>query len=393
MFEFRILKKSKRSGGRIGQFKTPHGILETPAFLPVATIGAVKTVLPQELKDAGAQIVLANTYHLYLRPGDKTIKKLGGLHFFMNWNKPILTDSGGFQIFSLSERKYPERAQGASRTDLLGQGSRRDAKIKIGDRGVKFFSHLDGSEHFLSPEKSIAIQNNLGADIIMTLDICSAAGQTKQAIAAEMQRTHRWLERCIRAHRRDNQALFGIVQGGVYQDLREESARFVVSQNLAGNAIGGVSVGEPKEEIYRVIKTCNCILPENKPRYVMGIGYPEDIWQAIQLGADLFDCVLPTRLGRTGTLWIRNSRFSIRNSKSWRDIKNSYQQVDLSKPQFREDKNPLDLSCRCPACVSGFSRAYISHLVREKEILGLRLCTLHNLYFVFDLIKEIKNSL
>lgn len=375
MFEFKILKKSKKSGARIGQFRTPHGILETPTFLPVATVGAIKTVSPQELKDAGAQIVLANTYHLYLRPGDQLIRKLGDLHKFMNWDKPILTDSGGYQIFS------------------LGQGSHRDAKIKIGERGVQFFSHLDGTGHFLTPEKSIVIQNNLGADIIMALDICSAAGQKKQVIVAETKRTHRWLDRCIKAHQQDDQALFGIVQGGIYQDLRQESAEFIASKNLLGNAIGGVSVGEPKEDIYQVIKICNKILPEHKPRYVMGIGYPEDIWQAIQLGCDLFDCVLPTRLGRTGTLWIKNERLKIKDAKSWRDVKNSYQQIDITKPQYREDSDPIDPRCQCPACQGGFSRAYISHLCREKEILGLRLCTLHNLHFVFELIEQIKESI
>lgn len=376
MFEYKITAKSKKSKARIGEFTTPHGIIETPVFMPVGTVGAVKTMTPQNLKDVGSQIILANTYHLYLRPGENLIKKAGGLHSFMKWGGPILTDSGGFQVFSLGEGKRENRGAFAIK------------KARVDDRGVTFYSHLDGSEHYLDPEKSIKIQEKLGADIIMAFDVCPPADASRGAVEKAISSTHLWLARCIKTKKRKDQALFPICQGGVFRDLREKSARHINNLNLPGNAIGGVSVGEAKEKIYEVADWCTDILDENKPRYLMGIGYPEDIARVISLGVDMFDCVLPTRLARHGLSWVKSKK-----GEKLKGLKYSYESIDLKKSRFKNDLKPLSVNCDCYTCKNGFSRSYLRHLVYENEPLGIHLLTQHNLYFVHTLVSDIKSAI
>ena len=384
MFNFKIQTKSKISKARTATFKTPHGSVATPVFMPVGTVGAVKTMMPSELEDLGSQIILGNTYHLYLRPGDKLIKKLGGLQKFTAWNKPMLTDSGGFQVFSLS-----------GSTD---RGVKQKQKPrKLTEKGVTFYSHLDGSKHFISPEKSIEIQENLGADIIMAFDHVAPADASKDEVEEAMERTHRWLKRCISSKERTDQALFPICQGGQFKDLREVSANFVTRMDMPGNAIGGVSVGEKKEKIYEVTNWCTDILPENKPRYLMGIGYPEDICEVVRLGIDMFDCVLPTRLARHGNVWVKK-KSRIKNKESGnrkiiplKGMDYNYEQVDLSKTK-NLSSDPIDKFCKCPAC-QGFSRIYLNHLLKEQEPLGIHLLTIHNLYFTHQLVKDIRQKI
>lgn len=380
MFEFKIKEKSKRSKARIGVFKTPHGSIETPMFMPVGTVGAVKTMSPGDLDEVGAQIILGNTYHLYLRPGDDLIKKAGGLHKYIGYKGPILTDSGGFQVFSLSESVLKKK----------GQSNLKPAEVS--DRGVCFFSHLDGSKHFFKPETSIKIQENLGSDILMAFDECPPASATKIEVEKAVKRTHAWLDKCIKAKTREDQALFPICQGGVYKDLREESARFIAKKDLPGNAIGGVSVGESRQNIYKVASWCTEILPEKKPRYLMGIGYPEDIAEVVALGVDMFDCVLPTRLARHGIFW----RFADTDSRFLKKLKGlsaGYEQVNIKNAKFRNDFGVIDKKCRCKACTGGFSLSYIRHLISEDEPLGIHLLTCHNLTFTFDLIGLIKQEI
>jgi queuine tRNA-ribosyltransferase len=378
MFEYKILKSSKNSKARIGVFKTPHGDIETPVFMPVGTVGAVKTMKPIELKTLGAQIILANTYHLYLRPGDKLIKRAGGLHKFTRWNGPILTDSGGFQVFSLGEGKVGNR----------GVGNLKPAKIS--DRGVEFSSHLDGSRHFISAEKSIKIQENLGADIIMAFDECPPATATLAQVDSAVRRTHQWLDRCIKTKKRQDQALFPICQGGTDRKLREQSARYINSLNLPGNAIGGVAVGETKKKIYQVTSWCADILDENKPRYLMGIGYPEDIVEVIRQGIDMFDCVLPTRLARHGVVWS--------SSKSKKQVRIaglniSYEQINLKRSVYKSDLTVIEQGCDCYTCKNGFSRSYLRHLILENEPLGINLLTIHNLRFTTKLVELVKSKI
>lgn len=343
----------------------PHGEVETPVFMPVGTVGAVKTMSPRDLEEAGAQIILANTYHLYLRPGEKTIKKSGGINKFMRYNRPVLTDSGGYQVFSLL--------------------------AKISEEGVAFSSHLDGQRHFITAEKSIKIQEDLGADLIMAFDQCPPASdcskKSEELVGQAVGRTHRWLIRCIRAKKRKDQALIPICQGGIFRDLREESARFINNLDLPANAIGGVSVGEEKKDIYEVTKWCTDILDGDKPRYLMGIGYPEDILEVISRGIDMFDCVLPTRLARHGTVWINSSA---RKAKSLMGLNRKYEQIDLRNSKYSRDLSCLDRECSCYTCQNGFSKAYLRHLIFQKEPLGIHLLTVHNLKFTFDLISEVK---
>lgn len=374
MFNFKVLSKSHISKARVGKFTTPHGEIETPVFMPVGTVGAVKTMSPDNLKDVGAKVILANTYHLHLRPGEDLIKETGGLHGFERWDRPILTDSGGYQIFSLSPKKR------------LGEGN-FTPHARISERGVEFRSHLDGSKHLISPEKAIEIQEKLGADIIMALDVCPSSGLSKQEIKKSVDRTHRWLKRSVNAKRRKDQALFPICQGGTFKDLREESARFIDKLDLPGNAIGGVSVGESKEDIYAVASFCTDILSEKKPRYLMGIGYPEDIVEVIGRGIDMFDCVLPTRLARHGTAWIKSKKSRLG------PLGYGYEAADLLKSKFFSNTRPIDRACDCYACKKGFSVSYISHLIKEREPLGIHLLTVHNLRFVFQLIEDIKSSI
>lgn len=336
-FQFQIDRQCSQTRGRACSFHTPHGIVETPRFMPVGTLATVKTVTPAQLRETGAQMVLSNTYHLHLQPGEEIVAKAGGLHRFMNWSGPMLTDSGGFQVFSLSELR------------------------KIEERGVTFRSPRDGAVIEFTPERSIRIQNALGADVIMAFDECPPYPAERKDVEAAVARTYRWLERCITAHERpQDQALFGIVQGGVYLDLRQQAARDLVQLDLPGYAIGGVSVGEPSEEIHRIVEATAPLLPAHKPRYLMGVGTYREMVQAIAAGIDLFDCVIPTRLARHGAALVKGDRWNLKNA------------------QFREDFRPLDEDCSCYCC-QNFSRAYLNHLIRSREILGYTLLSIHNI--------------
>ena len=351
MFEYKITHVCKQSGARIGEFTTPHGVVETPVFMPVGTQATVKSMAPEELKTLGAQIILSNTYHLYLRPGHELIKKAGGLHKFMNWDRPILTDSGGFQVFSL-------------------KGFR-----KIEEQGVAFQSHIDGSKHFLSPEKAVEIQTALGSDIMMAFDECAPWPAEHDYVEKSMERTLRWLERCKKAHTNtQQQALFGIIQGGTHDDLRIESAKRTTAIDLPGYSIGGLSVGEPAEEMYHTLDVLRPYYVESKPRYLMGVGSPDFIVEGVARGIDMFDCVLPTRTARTGTLFTSNGKMNILNAKYT---------GDLSAP---------DPECDCYLC-QNYSRAYLRHLFKTKEILGARLASWHNLRYLIKLTERIKKAI
>ncbi|MEI6328944.1 MAG: tRNA guanosine(34) transglycosylase Tgt [Pseudanabaena sp. ELA645] len=350
-FTFKLECKCDRTDARVGQFHTPHGVVHTPRFMPVGTLANVKTVTPAQLKDCKAEMVLANTYHLHLQPGEDIVAEAGGLHKFMNWDGPILTDSGGFQVFSLSEIR------------------------SISEEGVKFRSPREGNMIDLTPEKSIQIQNQLGADVIMAFDECAPYPATYDAVKLAGQRTTRWLERCIKAHeRQDIQALFGIVQGGVYLDLRQQSARELIQFDLPGYAIGGVSVGEPPELIEKIVKAITPLLPENKPRYLMGVGTYKEMAQAVAAGIDLFDCVIPTRLARHSVALVKGDRWNLKNQK------------------FKRDFTPIDSDCSCYAC-QNFSRAYISHLVRSQEILGFTLLSIHNITELIGFTQQMRQAI
>lgn len=371
--KFKILKQSKSTLARKGVIETPHGKIQTPVFMPCATVGAVKGISPQELEKIGFEIILSNTYHLYLRPGEKQVKKLGGLQKFINWNKPMLTDSGGYQVFSL----------GKSFRNYDGEEKAQASLVNVQSDGVWFRSHLDGSRHFFAPEKVLEIQKEFGADIIMVLDECTEFPASRKRAEESMKRTHQWAKRSKEYWQRfgnRNQALFGIVQGSVYKDLREESAKYISTLNFDGVAVGGVSVGEGKKHMYEVMRWVGPLLPKDKPHYLMGVGEPEDIIEAVKWGFDMFDCVLPTRLARHGTVWV---------TKNWR----KFSKIDLRKSQFHLDKKPIMKDCGCPACIQGFSRAYISHLIKEKEMLGMRLATLHNLYIIQKLIYNLRQQI
>lgn len=386
MFSFRILKKSKKSRARLGVLKTSHGRVKTPAFVAVATQGTVKTLSPEELQKIGTQIILGNTYHLYLRPGAETVAQLGGLHRFMNWSGPLMTDSGGFQIFSLGQsleqgigKIFPganselQKKSGFSKT---GQGS----LVKIREKGVEFRSHIDGSKHFFTPEKSIQIQKQLGADIIFAFDECTSPLADYDYTKRAMERTHRWAERSLKEfHRRQSsvisrQLIFGIVQGGAYRDLREESARFIGSLPFSGFGIGG-SLGKSKKDMKKVLDWTLSLLPENKPRHLLGIGRPEDIREAVKQGIDLFDCVWPTRIARNGTF-----------------IVGEKQTLKITQPRYKKSKEPILKNCPCYCC-QNFTRAYLHHLFKANEILGHRLATLHNLTFMLNLFQTVRQEI
>jgi queuine tRNA-ribosyltransferase len=347
MFEYEVLATHGRA--RAGIFSTPHGELKTPIFAPVGTQATVKTLTPAQLEELGASLVLANTYHLYLRPGDELLAELGGLHNFMQWPGPMLTDSGGFQVFSLAQTR------------------------KIDDEGVTFKSHIDGSTHRFTPEKSIQIQENLGADIIMAFDECSDPNDHVYSKTA-MERTHRWAERCLAAKQRDDQALFGIIQGGVNPGLRTESAKFIASLPCPGIAIGGLSVGETKEEMHATLDLVTPLLPENKPRYLMGVGTPEDLINGIARGIDIFDCVLPTRLARHNAVFSSEGRLNLMNAS------------------FARDSHPIDETCTCYTCRT-FTRAYLRHLIVAKELLAGTLLSIHNLHALIQLVNDIRESI
>ena len=349
-FRFEIQGTCPHSWARVGVLHTPHGEIATPAFAPVGTQATVKTVSPRELEELGVSLVLANTYHLYLRPGTEIIAKLGGLHSFMGWQGPILTDSGGFQIYSMEHLR------------------------KIDDQGVTFRSHVDGSEHRFTPEKAIALQEQLGADIIIALDVCTPYPSDYEHNRVALERTHRWAERCRKAQTRSDQMLFGVVQGGTFADLHEESARYLASLDFPGYAIGGLSVGEPKETMHHMLDITTPLLPEDKPRHLLGVGSPEDLFEGVARGIDIFDCALPTRVARNGTFLTREGRLNIRNA------------------QYKDDPAAVAEGCSCYTC-RHVSRAYLRHLVMAKEILGLRLATLHNLHFMLGLMKEIRRAI
>ena len=347
-FTFQLEARQRRA--RAGKFQTPHGELLTPVFAPVGTQASVKSLTPAHLADLNASLILANTYHLYLRPGDGLVAEMGGLHQFMQWSGPMLTDSGGFQVFSLAKNR------------------------SIDENGVTFRSHIDGSTHHLSPEKSIAIQENLGADIIMAFDEC--ADPYDKAYAGEaMQRTHTWAERCLQVKTRTDQALFGIVQGGIFEDLRQQSAEFIASLGFPGHAIGGLSVGETKSEMHEVLELVDQVLPENKPRYLMGVGTPIDLVNSISRGIDIFDCVLPTRLARHNAAMTRYGK-----------------RLNVVNAQFARDPQPIDEDCQCYTC-HNFSRAYIRHLIIAKEMLSATLLSIHNLHTLIKLTTDIRQAI
>jgi queuine tRNA-ribosyltransferase len=342
---FELLAQDRESKARRGRLVTVHGAIETPAFMPIGTQGSVKAVSPGELRELNAQIILGNTYHLFVRPGVDVIKHFGGLHKFMNWDGPILTDSGGYQIFSLAKLR------------------------KITEDGVHFQNHVDGIPAFISPEIAMEIQAALGSDIAMVLDECPPWPCKRDYAARSLEMTTRWGARCKNAPRKDRQLLFGIVQGATFDNLRQQSAQAVVDLDFDGYAIGGVSVGEPEEEMLRAVESSEPFLPKDKPRYAMGLGTPPQLLEMIARGMDMFDCVLPTRLARNGTAFASTGTLNLKNA------------------EFAKDKRPIEEGCNCPAC-SEFSRGYIRHLVKAEEILGLRLITLHNLHFYLDLMRQ-----
>ena len=353
MFEFKIKAECPVTGARAGEFATPHGTFRTPVFMPVGTQATVKAMSPPELEELGAEIILGNTYHLYLRPGMEVMRLAGGLHAFMGWRRPILTDSGGFQVFSLSGLR------------------------KVTDDGVEFRSHLDGSRHFMTPELSMEVQSVLGSDIVMCFDECVKLPAAEDVSRAAMERTIRWAERGAEFFGRrgiQNQALFGIVQGALYEDQRAECAQRLAEIGFPGYAIGGLSVGESHGEMYGILDVTDKALPRGKPRYLMGVGMPENLVEGVARGVDMFDCVLPSRNGRTGSLLTRNGRINIKNAR------------------FERDFTPIDDECDCYACIN-FTKAYVRHLYRAGEILASRLCTWHNLRFLTRLMSDAREAI
>ena len=349
-FWFELQHVEKHTGARAGVFHTPHGDILTPVYMPVGTQATVKGVFPRDLKEAGSQIILANTYHLYMRPGDDVVKKAGGLHKFMNWDAPILTDSGGFQVFSLTKLN------------------------KIKEEGVYFNSHIDGSRHLFTPEKAIEIEENLGADIIMQFDQCSEYGYTYEQAKAAMELTSRWLERCVKAKTRGDQALFPIVQGNFYKDLRAESLARSLPYAKHGIAIGGLSVGEPKPLMYEMLEHLQPLLPQGVPRYLMGVGSPDCLIEGVMRGIDMFDCVLATRVARNGTAFTSMGKVVVRNSS------------------YREDFTPLDPECGCYCC-KNYTKAYLRHLVNVGEMLSAQLLSLHNITFLHKLMSGMRQAI
>ncbi|GIO21807.1 tRNA guanosine(34) transglycosylase Tgt [Oceanobacillus sp. J11TS1] len=348
---YELLKTDKQTGARLGRVHTPHGSFDTPTFMPVGTLATVKTMSPEDLKSMQANIILSNTYHLWLRPGEDIVEEAGGLHKFMNWDKAILTDSGGFQVFSLSDMR------------------------QIEEEGVHFRNHLNGEKLFLSPEKAMHIQNALGSDIMMAFDECPPYPATYDYMKSSVERTSRWAERCLEAHKRpETQGLFGIVQGGEYEELRKQSARDLVSLDLPGYAIGGLSVGEPKDVMNHVLEFTTPLLPANKPRYLMGVGSPDALIDGAIRGVDMFDCVLPTRIARNGTCMTSSGRLVVRNAKYARDF------------------SPIDKNCDCHVC-KNYTRAYIRHLIKCNETFGFRLTTYHNLYFLLKLMEQVRTAI
>ena len=350
-FRFELLHVCAQSGARRGRLHTPHGIIETPCYMPVGTQATVKAMLSRDLKEIGTMILLANTYHLFERPGHDLVKEAGGLHSFMRWDGPILTDSGGFQVFSLASSN------------------------KIREDGVEFRSLLDGRTHFFTPESVMEIEQALGADIAMAFDECAPFPSDRDYTIAAMNRTHRWVQRCIAAHTREDQALFGIVQGGMFGDLRIQSAKFLADLDMTGYGIGGLSVGEPKPLMYEMLETLMPHMPADRPRYLMGVGSPDCLVEGAIRGIDMFDCVLQTRIARNGLALTGNGKLMLRNAV------------------FARDFQPIEPGCDCYACTGGFTRAYIRHLVKCKEILASQLITLHNLRFSLRLMESVRKAI
>lgn len=349
--KYRLIKKEKHTGARLGELITPHGTFPTPMFMPVGTQATVKSIAPEELKAMGAGVILSNTYHLWLRPGEDIVKQAGGLHKFMNWDQGILTDSGGFQVFSLAELR------------------------DIQEEGVHFKSHLNGEKLFLSPEKAIAVENALGSDIMMSFDECPPFFESYDYVKKSIERTSRWAERGLKAHKNaDRQGLFGIIQGAGFEDLRRQSASDLVSLDFPGYSVGGLSVGEPKEEMNRVLEFTTPLIPENKPRYLMGVGSPDSLIDGTIRGIDMFDCVLPTRIARNGTCMTSKGRLVVKNAVYARDFR------------------PIDENCNCYTC-RNYSRAYVRHLMKTDEIFGMRLTSYHNLHFLLNLMKNVRQAI
>jgi queuine tRNA-ribosyltransferase len=349
-FSFTVIKEDSISSARLGKILTAHGEVDTPAFMPVGTQGTVKSLTPEEIEDLNAEIILCNTYHLYLRPGHEVIARLGGLHSFIHWKRPLLTDSGGFQIYSISTLR------------------------KIKEEGVFFRSHLDGSSHLLTPEKAVEVQEALGADIIMCLDECTPYPSSFDYTQGSLSLTTRWAERSKKAHKRKDQALFGIIQGGMYPDLRKQSAREIVGFDFPGYAVGGLGVGETKDTLHEILDTTVPLIPHDKPRYLMGVGTPQDLLECAKKGIDMFDCVMPTRHARNGMLFTSFGSLVIKNA------------------EHADDPKPIDPQCGCYTC-KHYSRAYLRHLFMAKEILSARLNTIHNLYYYLNLMKDLREAI
>ena len=347
---FELLHTCKQSGARLGVLHTPHGDIPTPIYMPVGTQATVKAMTPREMEEIGAKIILSNTYHLHLRPGEDIVREAGGLHTFMDWHHPVLTDSGGFQVFSLAGLR------------------------KITEEGAAFRSHLDGGKRFISPEKSMDIQQALGSDIAMAFDVCSPYPCDHRTAQEAMHRTHRWAERCKKHHTRPDQALFGIVQGAFYEDLRIESAKALADMDFPGYGIGGLSVGEPKPVMYEMLEKIEPYMPKYKPRYLMGVGTPDCFLEGVLRGVDMFDCVLATRIARNGTCFTHNGRLVVRNAA------------------YAHDFAPIEEGCDCYAC-QHFSRAYVRHLLKAEEITGGRLASIHNLRFLIRMMEEIRQAI
>ncbi len=388
-FQFKLLKKDSTTKARVGEIHTPHGVIQTPAFVAVGTRATVRSLTPEDLKDTGVQLLFGNTYHLHLRPGEDLVQDFGGLGKFMRWDGPTITDSGGFQVFSFGQKKVVDFDPSNHARNLPDQEEDDALLVKINEDGVEFRSHIDGSKHFFSPEESIGIQKKLGADIILCFDECAPYPSDHAYTQKAMERTHNWAQRSLAEFKVQNekfkvnphQALYGIVQGGVYKDLREESAKFISSLDFDGIAVGGVSVGESKDEMRKALQWVHPFLPEQKPRHLLGIGEIDDIFAGVEYGMDTFDCVIPTRFGRYGIVFVRPEES---DGKPYR--------VDLMRTIYAEDKRPISKYCTCYVCKK-YTRAYLHHLFRVKELLAYRLASYHNMYFINHLVENIRQSI
>lgn len=390
---FETTHREKNTSARTGIIHTDHGDIETPIFMPVGTQATVKSLDTEDLKKIEAQIILGNTYHLHLRPGEDLIADFGGLHKFMNYEKPILTDSGGFQVFSLGAQK-DRKAEKEIPSEAAGSNNKNEKMVEIDEEGVTFRSYIDGSKHRFTPEEAIRIQHKIGADIIMAFDECTPDDADTKYTRAAMERTHRWAIRCIDEHQKNSsyhgyrQFLFGIIQGANHKELRQESARTISSMDFDGIAIGGESIGYNMEATKEILDWVVPLLPEEKPRYTMGLGYsPLDLFEVVERGVDMFDCVAPTRIARNGTLYVHPQILKGKNTNSkWND------RIDITKAEFRDDTGPIDPDCTCFTCTH-HSRSYLHHLFKAEELLAYRLATLHNLHFFLSLMKKIRQAI